>query len=234
MPTLSITHILAIRHGETNWNVDGRIQGAIDIPLNKTGEEQVRRLALALTDSTSQTQTTRLPMPTSIDAIYSSALLRAMQTANAIAETTGLTVQIHHGLREREFGVFEGKTSEEINEEWPEMAQRWQNRVPDFCPPDGESLETFQKRVLAAANDLVRLYPGKHIAIVAHGGVMDVLYRHAQQLSIPVYRTWGLNNAVINRLICTQMTTDDEVKWEVLVWEDRRHLEGMLATETHS
>ena len=96
------TRILAIRHGETAWNVDTRLQGHLDIPLNEVGLRQSQHLAQALL----QRET--------IDAIYASDLSRAHTTAQAIAQALGLTVKIHPGLRERHFGAFQGRTYAEI------------------------------------------------------------------------------------------------------------------------
>ena len=97
------TRILAIRHGETAWNVDTRIQGHSDIGLNDTGRWQAERLARALTDDR-------------LDAVYSSDLLRALDTASALAASTGLTVRTDAALRERSFGVFEGLTFAQIEQ----------------------------------------------------------------------------------------------------------------------
>ena len=133
---MQVTRIIAIRHGETAWNVDTRIQGQLDITLNMTGLMQAGRVAQALADE-------------DIDAIYASDLLRAWQTANAIAHATDSPLSANTGLRERGFGLFEGKTFAEIETLWPEEAQRWRKREPDWAPPGGESLSDM--RVCAGA-----------------------------------------------------------------------------------
>src|SRR5664280_2119664 len=115
------TRIIAIRHGETAWNVDTRIQGQLDIGLNETGRQQARRVAQALTGEP-------------IQAIYSSDLSRAWDTARSIADATGQTLQAHAGLRERGFGVFQGKTYAEIEAAWPDQAWRWRKRDPQWAP----------------------------------------------------------------------------------------------------
>ena len=144
------TRILAIRHGETAWNVDTRIQGHLDIPLNDTGQRQARRLAAALADEPLQ-------------AIYSSDLSRAHQTATALAQAVGLGVQPVAGLRERSFGHFEGRTFREIEAQWPDQAQRWRQRDPEFCPAGGESLTSFYARVIDQAQALAAAHPGETI-----------------------------------------------------------------------
>ena len=109
------TRMLAIRHGETGWNVEGRIQGQLDVPLNAMGRWQVHRLALAVAEE-------------DIAAVYSSDLLRAIETAQAVSRGCGDPIVTDVGLRERGFGEFEGPTYAEINTRWPEMAERWRRR----------------------------------------------------------------------------------------------------------
>ncbi len=127
---MKATRILAIRHGETAWNVDGRLQGHRDIPLGDTGRVQARRLAQALAGRGD------------IDAIVSSDLSRALETARIVAEAQGLPVTTDIGLRERCFGDFEGRTFAEVSAAWPAEAERWRRRDPDWSPP-GEQAETL-------------------------------------------------------------------------------------------
>lgn len=202
---MNTTRILAIRHGETAWNVDTRIQGQLDIPLNDTGRWQARRMALALANEP-------------IRAIYASDLLRARETAFALAATTDLPVLSEQGLREREFGVFEGKTFAEIASLWPEQSQRWRKRDPDFAPEGGESLLQFRQRVTRTAQALAERHPGELIALVSHGGVMDVLYRAATRQDLQAPRTWALGNAAINRLLWTPQG------FTLVGWSDTNHL----------
>ena len=114
---MEATRIIAVRHGETAWNVDARIQGQLDIGLNDTGRWQARRAGQALAGE-------------AIRAVYSSDLSRAHETARSIAEAAGLPVVSDPGLRERRFGLFEGKTFDEIHATWPEHAQNWRKRLP--------------------------------------------------------------------------------------------------------
>ena len=120
MNSAQATRILAIRHGETLWNVDSRIQGHLDIGLNDTGRWQAERLGLALKEEP-------------IAAIYASDLSRAHDTALAVSRHTGVPVQAEPGLRERSFGEFEGRTFAEIEKELPEQAQRWRRQTARRC-----------------------------------------------------------------------------------------------------
>jgi 2,3-bisphosphoglycerate-dependent phosphoglycerate mutase len=201
------TRIIAIRHGETAWNVDTRLQGHLDIALNTTGIWQAGRVAHALSSE-------------AIDAVYASDLLRAWQTANAIAHATNAPLLPHQGLRERGFGSFEGKTYAEIEAEWPEASAMWRKRVPDWAPPGGESLLAVRERVASTLNTLAQQHIGGQIVLVAHGGVMDILYRLATSQELQAPRSWLLGNAAINRLLWTPegMT--------LVGWADSSHLES--------
>ena len=210
------TRVLAIRHGETAWNVDTRIQGQLDIPLNDTGRWQARRLAAALADE-------------GIDAIYTSDLLRAHQTAQTVACRGSVAggggggdrfVTTDVGLRERGFGVFEGHTYREIQQRWPEQGERWRRRDPDFGAEGGETLRDFYARCVATATRLAAAHPGQTIALVAHGGVMDCLYRAASGVALDAPRSWRLGNASINRVLYSPQG------FTLVGWSDTHHLEG--------
>jgi probable phosphoglycerate mutase len=186
---MKITRITAIRHGETAWNVDTRIQGQLDVGLNDKGRWQAERTGAALASD-------------DIDVIYSSDLWRAYDTALSVAKPHGLTVYTDEALRERGFGDFQGKTFAEIEATLPDQALLWRKRVPDFAPPGGgESLLQLQERVTQCLRRLAEQNIGKHMVVVSHGGVMDVLYRAATGLDVQAPRTWALSNAAINRLL---------------------------------
>ena len=206
------TRIIAIRHGETSWNVDTRIQGHLDIPLSANGRWQAERLAEALRDEP-------------ITAIYASDLTRAWETAQFVGQVQGLPVIKEIGLRERDFGDFEGKTFAEIEVLLPDQSMRWRKRDPDFYPAGGESLVMLRTRVLEAAERLAAQHPGEQIALVCHGGVMDVLYRAATRLDIQAPRTWTLGNAAINRLLWTPEG------FALVGWADTQHLEEDVLDE---
>jgi 2,3-bisphosphoglycerate-dependent phosphoglycerate mutase len=213
------TRVIAVRHGETSWNVATRVQGKLDIGLNDKGRDQAERLGVAL-GSSQQAEP--------ISAIYSSDLWRAYDTAMSISKSTCVPIVTDEGLRERGFGIFEGKTFAEVETQWPEQALSWRKRDPDFCPEGGESLVTFRDRVLVATQALAARHPGEQIAIVAHGGVMDVLYRAATHQSIQAARTWELGNAVINRLLWTP------AGFTLVGWNDAAHLDEEAMNESHA
>ena len=206
------TRIIAIRHGETAWNVDTRIQGHLDIPLSANGRWQAERLAEALRDET-------------ITAVYASDLTRAWETAQYVGQVHGLQLNKEVGLRERDFGDFEGKTFAEIALLLPEQSLRWRKRDPEFYPAGGESLIAMRTRVLEAAERLAAQHPGEQIALVGHGGVMDVLYRAATRLDIQAPRTWALGNAAINRLLWTPEG------FTLVGWADTQHLDEDVLDE---
>jgi probable phosphoglycerate mutase len=197
--------LIAVRHGETAWNVDTRIQGQLDIGLNATGLWQAQRAGQALAEER-------------IGAIYASDLSRAWQTAEEIAKPHGLTVQAEPGLRERAFGRFEGMSFAEIEATLPEDARRWRERDPEFEPEGGESLLVFRDRVTRVAAELAARHPGELVTLVAHGGVMDVLYRAATRQELQAPRTWQLGNAAINRMLWTPEG------FSLVGWSDTAHL----------
>jgi probable phosphoglycerate mutase len=188
--------VLAIRHGETTWNVDTRIQGQLDIGLNETGRWQAARLAQALAGEP-------------IAAIYASDLGRAFETAEHVSRATGVPVIAEPGLRERHFGEFQGRTFTDIESALPKQAMLWRTRDPDFAPSGGESLKQLRERVVSTAHSLAARHPG----------VLDVLYRAATRLELQAPRTWALGNAAINRLL---WTPDG---FSLVGWADTQHLE---------
>jgi 2,3-bisphosphoglycerate-dependent phosphoglycerate mutase len=203
---IEATRIIAIRHGETTWNVDTRIQGQLDIPLNSTGRRQAERMALALGDEP-------------ITAIYASDLSRAWETAQYLGRALDVPVSKEEALRERGFGDFEGKTFAEIEALLPDQSLRWRKRDPEFAPAGGESLLALRSRVVAAAERLAAEHPGELIALVGHGGVMDVLYRAATRLDLQAPRTWALGNTAINRLLWSPQG------FTLVGWADTQHLD---------
>lgn len=203
---MQATRIIAVRHGETAWNVDTRIQGSVDIALNATGLWQAQQLARALTHEP-------------LCAIYSSDLQRAQHTAQAVAQCTGAPLHTDVGLRERSFGCFEGRTFAQIESELPEQARRWRQRDPDYAPHGGESLRALRERVTATAHRIAAQHTDGLILLVAHGGVLDVLYRSATRQDIQAPRTWQLGNAAINRLLWTP-----EHGLTLVGWDDTQHL----------
>jgi len=212
------TQILFIRHGETEWNRVKRIQGFIDIPLATSGLEQAERLAHRLADEAQQ--------GARLDAIYSSDLQRAQQTAQPIAHVLGLPLQLCEGLRERSYGAFQGYDRDEIAERYPDEYERWQSRDAGFAPPEGESMRTFYHRVMDAIVPIVAAHPGGRVACVAHGGVLDCVYRFARDLSLEVPRDYALLNTSVN------VVDFEGGEATVKSWADVSHLDAPSEDDT--
>ena len=201
-----------MRHGETDWNAATRMQGQLDTALSKRGRWQAGRVAEALAGE-------------GIEAIFSSDLARALDTATAIATRLGLPVSTDIGLRERSFGVFQGFTYAEIDARWPAEAARWRRHDPDFGAAEGETLREFNARAVAAAARIAAEQAGRTIVIATHGGVLDSLYRAAMGIALDVPRTWELGNASLNRLLYTPQG------FTIVGWSDMSHLEGTTALD---
>jgi broad specificity phosphatase PhoE len=150
-----VTTLLLARHGETDWNRELRVQGTSDTELNALGRAQAAELAQELAE-------------TELDAIYSSDLSRARETAEIIAATRGHDVRVDPGLRERDFGSWEGLTREEID-----------TRFADHEQHDGETYEQVRARMLATAHKLVAAHPGETVLVVSHGGALNALWHDA-------------------------------------------------------
>ena len=201
-----VTRIVAVRHGETVWNAEMRMQGQLDTLLSARGQRQARRTATALADE-------------GIEAIVSSDLVRASATAAALADVIGVPVTTDTGLRERSFGIFQGWTYAEIDARWPDAAARWRRHDPAFAPKGGESLVEFDARAVAAMTRIAAAARGCTIAVVTHGGVLDCLYRAATGLALDAPRSWQLGNAAINRVLFTGE------RFTLVGWSDTSHLE---------
>lgn len=163
-----MTTILLIRHGETSWNAAGRWQGHTDVPLNKVGREQARLLAERL-------------MAWPVEALYSSDLMRAAETAAIVGNALGLEPVQKEVWRERHGGAFQGLTDEEIAEEYPEAWEALRRGVV-IPPPDGESAKALHGRVTGAFEQLMERHQGAVVAVVSHGGAMRALIAHVLQL----------------------------------------------------
>lgn len=210
-----MTEILLIRHGETAWNAIKRMQGHLDIPLNAEGERQAAALGRALLDEP-------------LDAIISSDLQRARQTAQAIAAPRGMVVQLERGLRERCYGAFEGMLYAEIEQRYPEAHAAWQARDVDVRFPPGvhvaETTREFSQRVISTITRLVSDGKYRKVALVAHGGVLECAHRAARGLSLNHKRDFDILNASVNRFYW------DGTGLRVVQWGDVQHLQAMDTT----
>ena len=204
------TTILLIRHGETAWNAERRLQGHIDIPLNAQGERQAAQLGAALAGE-------------EIDHVISSDLGRARQTAEALLRARGAThLQLDPQLRERCYGGFEGLLYSEIEARFPVAFAAWQGRNVDATLPpgknQGESFRAFFDRVTTAILAHAARHPGQTLALVAHGGVLECAYRAALHLSLETPRDFKVHNASINRFAVEQGML------RLLSWGETDHL----------
>jgi len=206
------TQVLFIRHGETDWNRIKRIQGHIDIPLATSGVDQAQRLAERFAREARQGER--------LDAIYSSDLMRAQQTAQPFADVLGLPLNLSKGLRERNYGAFQGHDSDEIALRFPDEYSQWQTRDPGFSPPEGESQRVFYHRVVHALEPVVAAHPNGRISVVAHGGVLDCVYRFANGLPLDAPRNYALLNTSVN------VVEFEDGRAKVVSWADVAHLDG--------
>lgn len=202
------THLLLIRHGQTEWNRDRRIQGNGDSPLTDLGQAQAEAAAKALSRF-------------DVAALYASDAGRALQTALPIANAAGLTVQTDARLRERHYGIFEGKTHAELRQECPDVHFEYLKRHPDFIVPGGESLAQLQARTIAACTDIAQTQPDKHVAIVAHGGTIRAFARYA--LAIPLNVVWRaqIENGGLS-VACYENGADES--WSMITLNEVAHL----------
>lgn len=201
--------VILLRHGVTAWNRDRRFQGQIDTPLSEEGLKQAVLAAARLRGEP-------------VAALYSSDLQRCMQTAQPIATALGLPIEQEPGLRERSYGIFEGRTFDEIQRDLSEPYQRWRAREPDYELPGGEVLRHFHGRVQAALDRLVSRHAGQTIVAVTHGGVLDSVYRIASGLAMDAPRQHDLFNASLNHIAW------QDGRYHLLGWGDVAHLRASL------
>jgi len=205
-----MTEIWVVRHGETPWNTVRRVQGWEDIELNEIGISQAQALGRHLAANTQRTHP--------ISAIYSSDLKRAHVTANIIGTSIGLKPQIEPGVRERNFGVLQGLIFHTMHEHQPEAAKIWASRDPEGVIPEGETLGTFHRRVVQAIDEIAARHVGERVMVVSHGGAMDIIWRHASQLSLQAERQAPIVNTSVNRISVS------DAGWKIIDWGDVSHL----------
>jgi probable phosphoglycerate mutase len=199
------TTLYIARHGETEWNLAGKLQGHRDSPLTAKGHIQAEFLAMALNNK-------------QISKVYSSDLGRAVQTARAVAEHLGVELIIDERLRERNFGILEGKTKVEVDESL--LPARLRSHEPDYVIPGGESFRQVYERSVACLEELVEQNGHSAFAVICHGGIVHCAFHRALGLPLNQPRNFSLNNASVNRI------TVEGGKWFLDVWGDVSHLNG--------
>ncbi len=200
------SRLILLRHGETVWNRESRIQGHRDSPLNATGIAQAEALAQRLAGET-------------FAALYSSDLGRARETAERIAARTSHHIILDPDMRERNLGVLQTLTHAEAQASYPEAYTRYRTFSADYLIPGGESAQQFVTRVVTVFSGIAKQFPGKTVVAVTHGGVLDAMYRHATGAPLHGARTTLLLNASFNCFVRTA-----QGHWSLPVWGDVTHL----------
>ena len=214
-----MTELIVIRHGETDWNRQHRFQGQIDVPLNDIGLAQAARLGQRLAEEP-------------IDVLVCSDLQRARATAEALAQARSpgapITVPgpplVDPLWREQHFGLLEGLDVATIRQRHADLWQRWVRHEADFAlPQGGESNAAFHARVMQALAALLAAHAGRRVAVVTHGGVLDMLWRTAMALPLHGPRECDIPNTGINRLRWV------DGRLQILRWAEADHLAGLPA-----
>jgi probable phosphoglycerate mutase len=202
---LKETTLVIIRHGETVWNLEKRIQGHLDSQLSKLGRQQTSALEQVFRSR-------------KIDALYTSDLGRAVKTAAALERATGIQAIKKTCLRESNLGIMQGKTKDELSQDIPDEYDLFRERDPDYVIPEGESLNMRHQRVVSCLNEIADNHQGQVIAIVCHGGVLDSLFRYVNAIPLAAPRTFSIFNASISTV------TISNGRWLLATWCDVSHL----------
>ena len=199
------TEIILIRHGETEWNSQQRMQGHSNSDLSSVGQAQIQALGQWIKN---------VPF----DHIYSSDSLRAKQTAEAITQFSGHELKIDLRLREKNLGVFEGLTSEEARERHPEVFRLFKTAGSKYVIDEGESTQQLQDRALEIVDEIRIKHPEEHVLLVTHGGFIRVVMKHSLGLSLETPTRFLIRNTGVFRLVW-------EDKWIVSQMGGVSHLE---------
>lgn len=199
------TTLIVVRHGETSWNREKRMQGTTDTTLSELGRAQAQALGRRLASH-------------GFSALYSSDLSRARDTARAIAEHTGRKLVVDPRLQERRFGIFEGLTAAEIISRYPVEHACFASRDPEYEVPGGESARMFTQRCLGCLSEIAGRHSGEEVVVVTHGLVLDSLYRAAHGLEHGAPRPVPLINASVN------LFGYGASAWRLVLWGDVTHL----------
>ena len=186
MSSLKTKRLILVRHGETAWNAEGRIQGMLDVPLNALGLQQARLVA------------DELARIVDVAEMVSSDLVRTRETATPITNATGFEPRFDARIRERHFGVWQGMTYEEWRIKDAEGIARYHAGEPDYGPDGGETARQFLDRCVSAVSDLVIGSREKTLLLITHGGVVSSMVRHSNGLNPQSARTWSVPNASIS------------------------------------
>lgn len=203
------TQIWLIRHGETDWNAAQRLQGWRDIPLNDTGKNQAKSVQRFLDQQ-------RI----AFDGVLSSDLQRAIQTAQIAFAQHQYPIEQIPALRERNYGIYEGHPWQSLTQLPNEPAPKINLRDPNLDVPEGESLLTFHQRIIEAFNQIALQRPNQKLAVIAHGGVIEMVWRYIQQADLSTPRPYKIVNASVNHFAINQ-----EQQWQEIAWAQVAHLD---------
>ena len=212
MPTQPQTTLFAIRHGETVWNDEKRFQGHGDSALTEIGRSQASALG-------------RRMGKIRFDELICSDLGRAQETASIIADYTGHLLVMDRRLRERNYGVLEGLTVHEIEARHPDVFQKLKSNGPDYIIPKGESHRQQYRRNVEFIDELLVKRAGASIAVVAHGGVLDSIFRYVTHLPLDRPRCFITSNASLTIISHGFFYGAD--RWVIETWGDVGHLDGL-------
>lgn len=210
---LPLTELILVRHSETAWNAESRIQGHRDIPLNARGLAQAAALGQRLGAER-------------FDAVYSSDLQRALQTALPLVRHRAADIRLEPRLRERHLGVLEGLNREQAILSQPVAWQVLKTRQADAPLAGGESLGIFFARAVGLLRELVERHAGHRVLLVTHGGVLDAAYRYVKALPLDALRDFPVHNASRNIL-------HYDGEWRVALWGDVSHLSAETSPGEH-
>ncbi len=198
--------IIVVRHGETDWNREGRFQGDLDVPLNEHGLKQAEILSIALAKE-------------KIDIIFSSPLRRALDTAKAIAMRQSAPIFVKDELKEISFGEWEGLLASEVKRRYSEVYEIWKREPEKALVPSGESLEMVLHRVNSLLYPMLDRYDKETVLIVGHGGVNKVLFCSLLGLPLSYFWVFRQDNASLSIL-----ERRDDGKFSLRVFNDTCHL----------
>lgn len=202
------TKVILIRHGETEWNLSGRWQGHADSALSARGVLQGEALGARMQSE-------------EIDFLYTSDLERARHTSRLVGQPSDLNASPLVSWRERDLGVLEGMTTDEMMVECAEEFHSFRNAGPDYKVPEGESFTEFCNRCSKALENLVNLHPSKRIGVVTHGGVLGAIFRYILNIPLDARRNFVLLNCSVNRI------EKNQDGWNLVSWGDVSHLKGL-------
>ena len=207
---MTITRFCLVRHGETDWNAERRLQGHTDIDLNARGLAQAEQMARAIKK-----------INLAFDVLYTSDLQRAAKTAKAIEQLFSTSAITNTGLRERHLGALQGLTTDEAPQLEPDLWKSHLSRNVTEELRGGESIQQFADRISTALEKIREQYLGKTVLLVSHGGALDMMYRIASNQPLDAAKAVAVPNASLNWI------SHDGQSWKVDGWADTSHLENL-------